>query len=47
MKWFEKAEAKRPAGNDDAILRWNSCARIIMANNLTPRPEETVEHFLE
>lgn len=47
MKWFEKAEAMRPAGNDDAILRWNSCARIIMANNLTTRPAETVEHFLE
>jgi hypothetical protein len=47
MKWFEKAEAIRPAGNDDAILRWNSCARIITANNLSARPEETVEHFLE
>jgi len=47
MKWFEKAEAIRPTGNDDAILRWNSCARIIMRNNLDPRPEETVEQFLE
>jgi hypothetical protein len=47
MKWFEKAEPIRPAGNDDAILRWNSCARIIMANNLTARPEEPVEQFLE
>ena len=47
MQWFEKAEAKRPAGNDDAILRWNSCARIIKANNLSARPEERVEHFLE
>ncbi|HWO01673.1 MAG TPA: hypothetical protein VNS63_20620 [Blastocatellia bacterium] len=47
MKWFEKAETMRPAGNDDAILRWNSCARIIMANNLTQRPDEHAEHFLE
>ena len=47
MKWFEKAEAMRPAGNDDAILRWNSCARIIMANNLSARPHEPVEQFLE
>jgi len=37
MEWFEKAEAIRPAGNDDAILRWNGCARIIKRNNLTPR----------
>lgn len=47
MKWFEKAEAMRSAGNDDAILRWNSCARIITANNLTARPDEYAEHFLE
>jgi hypothetical protein len=37
MEWFEKAEAIRPAGNDDAILRWNGCARIIKRNNLAPR----------
>lgn len=37
MEWFEKAEAIRPAGNDDAILRWNGCARIINRNNLKPR----------
>ena len=47
MEWFEKAEAIRQAGNDDAILRWNSCARVIMSNNLSPRTEEYVEHFLE
>ena len=29
MGWYEEAEAIHPAGNDDAILRWNSCARII------------------
>ena len=36
MEWFEKAEAIRPAGNDDAILRWNGCARIINRNKLRP-----------
>jgi hypothetical protein len=36
MEWFEKAEKIRPAGNDDAILRWNGCARIINQNNLKP-----------
>lgn len=29
MQCFEKAEKMRPAGNDDAVLRWNRCARII------------------
>jgi hypothetical protein len=37
MDWFEKAEAIRPTGNDDPILRWNGCARIIVRNNLEPR----------
>ncbi len=37
MEWFEKAESMRPAGNDESILRWNGCARVIMANNLEPR----------
>jgi len=37
MDCFEKAETIRPAGNDDAILRWNGCARIIQRNRLQPR----------
>src|SRR5215207_9317171 len=37
MDWFEKAESVRPTGNDDAILRWNGCARVIKRNNLAPR----------
>ena len=32
MEWYEKAEAMRPAGNDEAILRWNTCARILSRN---------------
>ncbi len=39
MDWFEKAEAIRPHGNDDAILRWNTCARMIQNNQLVPRLE--------
>ena len=45
MNWFDKAEAIRPAGNDDAILRWNGCARIVMRNKLEPR--EMDNDFLE
>ena len=47
MSWFEKAEAVRPPGNDDALLRWNTCARIIAKNRLVPREEENVEPPLE
>ena len=43
MSWFEKAEALRPPKNDDALLRWNTCARMIMANRLTARIDERVE----
>ena len=45
MNWFDKAEAIRPAGNDDAILRWNGCARIVMRNKLEPRQMDN--DFLE
>ena len=30
MSWYERAEAIRPSNNDDALLRWNACARLIM-----------------
>ncbi|MDT8369508.1 MAG: hypothetical protein RQ745_09900 [Longimicrobiales bacterium] len=29
MAHYERAEALRPSGNDDALVRWNSCARLI------------------
>jgi hypothetical protein len=29
MRWYEKAEAIRPQGNDEAILRWNTCVRLL------------------
>ena len=47
MSWFEKAEKIRPGGNDDALLRWNTCARIIMRNQLGPRPQENIQLPLE
>jgi hypothetical protein len=48
MSWFEKAEPIRPSGHDDALLRWNTCARIIEQNHLVPRePEERIEFPLE
>jgi hypothetical protein len=29
MRWYEKAEGMRPAGNDESILRWNTCVRML------------------
>jgi len=47
MSWYEKAEAIRPAGNDDALLRWNTCARLIMRDpRLEPALEEQAEPLL-
>jgi hypothetical protein len=45
MDWFEKAETIRPEGNDDALLRWNTCARIVERNKLVQRAEEEPIEF--
>lgn len=48
MKWFGQAESVRPPGNDDALLRWNTCVRIIAKNSLVERePEDRTELSLE
>ena len=47
MDSYEKAEKIRPPGNDDALLRWNACARLIMGNRLSPQPVEPYEPRLE
>lgn len=47
MTWFENAQEIRPPRNDDALLHWNTCARLIMGNQLTPRTEEKIELPLE
>jgi hypothetical protein len=37
MESYEKAWALRPSGNDDSVLRWNSCARFLRRTpHLTP-----------
>lgn len=47
MVLFEKAEKLHPTGNEDAILRWNTCARIIMTEKLESRPDDEFEPYLE
>jgi len=47
MQWYEKAEAVRPPANDDALLRWNTCARLLMRNpHLQPGPHERTEPIM-
>jgi len=29
MEWYEKAESMRPQGNDESVLRWNTCVRVL------------------
>ena len=40
MDRYAEAEKVRPAGDDDAILRWNACLRTIQARKLKPREHE-------
>jgi hypothetical protein len=40
MEYYAQAEPLRPAGNDDSILRWNTCARVIMSHHLEPAGED-------
>lgn len=48
MDWYEKAETLRTPGDDDAILRWNACARLVGLNpHVRPAPEWTREMQLE
>jgi len=44
MACYDKAIELQPPGNDDAILRWNTCARILMRNpNLRPKQDEAYD----
>ncbi len=49
MDWFDKAHDRRPPGDDDATLRWNSCVRMIRSHpDIQPATDEAPEiHFLE
>jgi hypothetical protein len=47
MAFYETAEGVRPPGNDDARLRWNTCARIVQRHGLQAAPAEVGEPPLE
>jgi hypothetical protein len=43
MALFAEAEQLRAPGNDEALLRWNTCVRLIQRHQLTPPEPEAVE----
>ena len=48
MSWFEKAEAQRPVGNDEALLRWNACVRLLSRlERDAVRPDDAVDGVLD
>jgi hypothetical protein len=49
MQHYENAIALRLSGNDDAILRWNACARLLQRHpELKPaRDRQPAEPMLE
>lgn len=48
MDCYQKAQKKRPANEDESILRWNACVRMLERYpDLEPRPEAVAEHMLE
>lgn len=48
MEHYEDAEQLRDPGNDDAILRWNTCARIVNGrSDVRPSERNTGPQLLE
>jgi hypothetical protein len=48
MELFARAEQLRPAGNDDARLRWNACVRFLRQHpHLTPQSTDRELEMLE
>jgi hypothetical protein len=47
MELFDRAERLSPAGNDDAVLRYNACVRMIERHDLVPPAEGKHEQPLE
>jgi hypothetical protein len=47
MRHYEEAERLRPPGNDDALLRWNTCARLMNSRAVRPHPDDVADDSLE
>ena len=47
MACYDRAILIRPEGNDDAVLRWNTCSRLIMRQKLLAKEEDKTINLLE
>lgn len=47
MEFYEKANEINKGENNDPVLRWNTCARIIMEYHLRERPADDYQPMLE
>jgi hypothetical protein len=47
MQFYDKAQTINKGENNDPILRWNTCARIIMESHLQERPSDDYQPLLE
>jgi hypothetical protein len=48
MEWYEQAERLRAPGNDEAILRWNTCARTLnQSDHVRPTSRDEYEPSFE
>lgn len=48
LECYDRAIELRPEGDDESILRWNSCVRILDRQpELRPAPEDTAQPLLE
>lgn len=47
MEFYEEAEKIKPEGNEEALLRYNSCVRTIERERLGPSGDEGPESMLE
>lgn len=46
MRFYEKAEAMRPKGNDESILRYNTCVRLLGRHEHSPPTRDEFEPAL-
>ena len=48
MSHYEQAEAHRPPGDDDPLIRWNACVRLMARNpHVVEAPAERYEAYVD
>jgi hypothetical protein len=47
MAFYERADERAAPGDDDAVLRYNTCVRMIQRHSLVPPPRDEEELPLE